>query len=100
MPAWMGHLDKLAHGLLFGILALLLFRALRYSFHAPARKLAAFAFIITVLYGASDEFHQSFVEGRCMSVTDWLADTIGAACVLVISARGEYYGHSETAWEK
>ena len=30
------------------------------------------------LYGASDEFHQSFVPGRTPDVVDWATDTIGA----------------------
>lgn len=34
--------------------------------------------IITSLYGACDEIHQSFTPGRSCSVFDWLADTIGA----------------------
>jgi len=37
---------------------------------------------ISVLYGASDEFHQSFVPGRDASVLDWLVDTAGAATAL------------------
>ena len=31
------------------------------------------------LYGATDEFHQSFVPGRDSDVLDWVADTLGAA---------------------
>ena len=30
------------------------------------------------LFGASDEFHQSFVPGRDTDVFDWVADTLGA----------------------
>lgn len=30
------------------------------------------------LYGASDEYHQSFVVGRSSDPVDWLADTLGA----------------------
>jgi VanZ family protein len=36
--------------------------------------------IIASAYGASDEFHQSFVPGRDADVHDWIADTIGS-CV-------------------
>jgi VanZ family protein len=31
------------------------------------------------LYGASDEWHQSFVVGRSSDILDWLADTSGAS---------------------
>lgn len=36
------------------------------------------AIIAASLYGMTDEFHQSFVPGRFMSLTDWIADTLGA----------------------
>jgi VanZ family protein len=35
------------------------------------------AFIITALFGASDEIHQLFVAGRSASVFDFIADLIG-----------------------
>jgi len=34
-------------------------------------------FIIGSLYAASDEYHQSFVEGRFSEVSDFLADSAG-----------------------
>lgn len=34
-------------------------------------------FIIGSLYAASDEYHQSFVEGRVSEVSDFLADSAG-----------------------
>lgn len=37
------------------------------------------AFLISVAYGISDEFHQSFVPGRDASLMDVATDAIGAA---------------------
>ncbi len=34
--------------------------------------------LITVLYGASDEFHQSYVPGRNASILDLMSDSAGA----------------------
>lgn len=40
--------------------------------------------ILGSLYGASDEFHQSFIDGRSVEVLDWVADTIGSIASLSI----------------
>jgi hypothetical protein len=40
--------------------------------------------VIVSAYGATDEWHQSFVPGRAMDVQDWIADTIGAAIAVVL----------------
>lgn len=72
--------DKLLHFLEYMLLALLLLRALSKTF--PGRlpiTLGIIAFIIAVIYAASDEFHQSFVPGRNADALDWLADSFGAA---------------------
>jgi VanZ family protein len=47
-------------------------------------KAALLAVAIASLYGASDEFHQWFVDGRCTDVFDWLTDTAGAGVGAVI----------------
>jgi len=39
------------------------------------------AAVVSSVYGASDEFHQSFVPNRDCSFWDWTADTTGAALV-------------------
>jgi VanZ family protein len=39
---------------------------------------AAGACAIASAYGASDEWHQSFVPGRSSDVHDWYADSLGA----------------------
>lgn len=66
--------DKVAHFSVYGLLGTLLCRAL-----APGWRGAAFALVLASLFGASDEWHQSFVPGREADVLDWLADTSGAA---------------------
>ena len=60
------------------------------TLHHPRRtlwKTAVFAIAIASLYGASDEFHQLFVDGRCCDVWDWVTDTLGAS-VGVLGAAG------------
>ena len=41
-------------------------------------------FFIGSLYGASDEYHQSFVQGRFSEVGDFLADSAGVALGLIL----------------
>jgi VanZ family protein len=57
--------------------------------------LGAVAVLLTVLYGASDEFHQSFVPSRQMDVMDLVADGAGAA-----AAAGALYIWSRTTLAK
>ena len=71
---------KIAHMVEYGILARLFSRALTGS--APAwtsRKVWQTAFVLTVLYAVSDEWHQSFIPGRVGSVVDVGIDSLGAA---------------------
>ena len=68
-------LNVVAHFILYFILGALLTRALSFT-KMPFWKVALIAIVITSLYGASDEFHQFFVDGRNADVFDWLVDTI------------------------
>ena len=74
---------KGAHVTEYAILAVLLWRALRKpSREQPrpwSRRVALAAFVIAVMYSASDEFHQSFVPSRQGQFTDVLFDSAGAA---------------------
>lgn len=49
-------------------------------------KAFAIAWVLAMVYGVTDEFHQSFVPGRESSVLDWVADCVGsfAGCVLYL----------------
>ncbi len=70
-------LRKLAHMAEFGLLFLLWLRAL----DRPARPVLAA--VIAVTYAASDEWHQSFVDGRHGSGVDVLIDATGVAVAYV-----------------
>lgn len=68
---------KLVHFAEYGLLTFLWWRALRTRM--DPRRAALVAFVLASLYAASDEFHQTFVEGRSGSPVDWAIDTAGAA---------------------
>jgi len=70
-------IKKTLHILFFGALATLLYRALRESGVGKVRA-GYIAIIVTALYGASDEIHQSFTPGRMPRAYDVIFDTIGA----------------------
>ena len=72
--------DKVLHGVEYGILALLCYRAFRWAAGlAVARQAVVLAIVAASVYGITDEVHQFFVPFRESSWQDWLADTIGAA---------------------
>lgn len=70
---------KTTHVIVFGILALLWLKALgnfRYSY--------LLSWFITFLYAMTDEWHQSYKEGRVASFRDVGLDSLGALLFLVI----------------
>ena len=77
---WDYFVKKGAHAIGYGLLALSYLRAL------GGRKYLL-AWLLAVLYSATDEFHQSFVPGRSASIIDVLVfDNIGAALALFLHA--------------
>ncbi|OGG01438.1 hypothetical protein A2Z33_02795 [Candidatus Gottesmanbacteria bacterium RBG_16_52_11] len=71
---------KTLHVLEYGMLHLLVFRALRRTFPAlPLMRLAAWAFLYSGLYAASDEIHQISVPTREGALRDVIIDSVGAA---------------------
>jgi VanZ family protein len=81
-------IDKLAHAGIYAVLCLLVFRALRR--HRLGRHpvwCAAFSILFTVLYGISDEWHQTMVPERQAEAYDVLADLIGAVAGALVSLR-------------
>jgi VanZ family protein len=65
---------------------LLLMRALRNEIRNESiRRPLLLSIVFTILYAASDEFHQSFVPSRSASVFDVMIDTTGGICGTLLS---------------
>jgi VanZ family protein len=73
---------KAGHMAVFGVLFLLLFRALAET--TDVRRRYALAFLATVLYATTDELHQGFVAGRHVSVVDVAIDAAGALIAVAL----------------
>jgi VanZ family protein len=73
---------KAAHMGVYGVLALLSFRALRLSLARSALRLAGLALALVLGTAASDEFLQSFSESRTGSVSDVGYDLAGGLLAL------------------
>ena len=75
--------DKILHVIEFTGLGLLGLRAFHGGLARPRLGPTVAAGIVVVLWGASDEFHQSFVPGRDASVRDLAADVVGFGVAVV-----------------
>ena len=69
---------KTGHLLLFGFLAILVYRGLRGE-GLERKKAAILAILIATTYGMTDEFHQMFTQGREARVRDVFIDAGGAS---------------------
>jgi VanZ family protein len=76
-------LRKSGHMAAFGILAVLIWRALALS---AIRRAMVWSLLLTVAYAATDEFHQSFTAGRNASPVDVSIDSAGALIALLALA--------------
>jgi VanZ family protein len=93
MPALTEHVwDKILHTVEYVGLTVLLFRGL-WGEGVTVWQAAIATVLLVSAYGASDEWHQSFVPMRSPDVFDWLTDTLAgaigaAACGFVVIKRG------------
>ena len=73
--------DKMAHFLVFGLLATSILRI------PDIGKLgwrgAILAALITIAYGGFDELRQSLTPGRSVEFADWIADSLGAIIAVI-----------------
>ncbi len=79
------NLDKLLHCLAYGVLAATALFAVDPDYRCR-RPLASCIGVVLfcLLYGISDEIHQSFIPGRMPSCWDILADVIGALLTVTL----------------
>jgi len=80
------HADKVQHLIVWLVLAIVLWPAVRRGFPGRSRGArAAITFVILVAYGALVELLQGLVPHRQMDLLDLAADAVGAAlgCVLM-----------------
>lgn len=75
--------------------------ALAYYFALPPRLSTGYrmvmALIMALLFALSDEYHQSFVEGRTSSLRDVLIDSGGALIALTFAAAYSSNSRSSSA---
>jgi VanZ family protein len=80
---------KTAHLVEYGTLGVLLWRAIpeyRTNPEVVDWRRAGVALLVATCYGATDEYHQSFVPSRGSSVHDVVIDACGAAVALTVVA--------------
>lgn len=81
LPTLTAHVwDKLLHLIEYGGLGFLLGLALSQQRSVGWRDILFWSALVGLLYGGSDELHQSFVPGRDAEVGDMMADALG--CLL------------------
>ena len=76
LPGGIGHLGG------YGLLALLLYRALNKGFRGWSWRAAGYTFLAAFVYGITDEIHQSFVPGRQALLSDLFINAIGIGLAL------------------
>jgi VanZ family protein len=80
LPGWDYFVKKTSHVLGYALLAMSYLYLLRYR-----KNVYWLAWLMTLAYAASDEFHQSFVPGRHASLLDvFVFDHIGAVMALLL----------------
>ncbi len=74
---------KFSHAFIYALLAIAMLWGVRDSRPVAWRHVAA-AFVLTVLYAMTDEYHQTFVAGRDGQLFDVGVDAVGATIGLAL----------------
>lgn len=78
-------IKKTAHFVEYAILSFLYIRAFLGN-GLPRKKTFILAFLVSLIYAVSDEYHQSLVPGREPRIRDVVIDSIGALFAIYIVA--------------
>ena len=79
------NIDKVQHIVLYFGFGILLYLTFFNSKKQSFKKYAAiFAIVVGIIYGMTDEYHQSFVPGRVASTADLFANGIGLTIAQVV----------------
>ena len=84
---WFWEKDKVEHALYFFVTGLLAVRATRFGESWSRAKTAVFLLLAAVLWGCSDEIHQSYTPGRSVEIGDVLADVAGMALAVAFGEK-------------
>ena len=77
-------IDKLLHFLAYATLAVSILHAFPGMAAWPCGRWGGFGVVLfCLLYGLGDEFHQSFIPGRMVSIWDLAADGAGGVAGLI-----------------
>lgn len=77
-------LKKTAHVVEYAIFTTLLYRAFL-AYNMDKNRAVITAVLIAMIYGLSDEYHQTFVAGRTGKIRDVGFDTIGACLAVLLT---------------
>ena len=69
--------DKGVHFFMYGVLGLLLARAMHNPPKTTVFRVILAAFLLVAAVGALDEWHQRYMQDRSTEFADWMADSSG-----------------------
>jgi len=85
--------DKHVHFLVFAGLAVVLVRALAKGHWSDVTiAIGMQATVLAIVYGATDEWHQSFVPGRVADLLDLAADAMGVVAAVGLLCAAAWWG--------
>ncbi len=82
VPQLISHQDKILHAAAYAFMGMLAWKYFSCSVRQPALLISSSLFFCA-LFGATDEWHQSFIPGRTADILDWAADVLGAGLAII-----------------